>query len=192
MKKILTFFILLLCLPAYSQTGFFNSAKNVSIEYVDAPIRTALEQLMKQGEIKNYLISNDVEGFINLKLTDQPFETALKVVMRANAVPLLYKIENNILIVEKRKQVDFNNLRQPDIKLPEPQNQNNMYEVISLKYIDPLDLQFAFGNILYIRQFSRMINNTGMGMRNGMNGGMMGGGMTGGMLGGGMGGNSRN
>lgn len=183
MKKILVFFILLLCVPAYSQTGFFNNAKNVSIEYVDAPIRTALEQLMKQGEIKNYLISNDVEGFINLKLSDQPFETALKIVMRANAVPLLYKIENNILIVEKRRQIDFNNLRQPDIKLPEPNNKNDMFEIISLKYIDPLDLQFAFGNILYIRQFTRMMNN---GMMGGMTGGMMGG-----MNGGGMGGNNR-
>ena len=63
-----------------------------------------------------------------------------------------------------------------------------IFERIPLTYIDPMDLVSAFGNILYIGQFTRSGNMGGMGMGGGMGGmgGGMGGGMSGGM--GGMGG----
>lgn len=154
MKKILFLVLFLLSVPAYSQSNFFTNAKNITVEYKDAPIRVAIEQIMKQGAIKNYVISNDVEGFVSVKLEEQPFETALKIIMRANLVPLLYKIENDVLIIEKRKQIEQKAPILPDIE-KEPEN-NTIFEVIPLTYIDPLDLQVVFGPILNIRQFTRM------------------------------------
>lgn len=154
MKYLITLMLLLTCSISYAQSNkFFDNAKNISVEYLDAPVRSVIEQMMKQGDVKNYLIANDVEGFVTLKLEDQKFENALKIVMRANKIPLLYKIENNILIIEKRKEsIVFN---KPKIELSNELNINDSWQIIPLNFIDPLDLQVVLGKMIYIRQFSR-------------------------------------
>lgn len=157
MKYVFAFLTIFLTSISFAQNSFFSTAKNVSINYNDAPIRTVLEQMLKQSEIKNYVISNDVEGFVTLKLEDYSFENALKIVMRANKVPLLYKIENNILIIEKRKESILFENKKTDV-IQNEQNDTSWY-IISLKYIDPLDLQLALGRILNNNQFSRYKNN---------------------------------
>jgi len=154
MKYLITLMLLMSTLTAYAQSNkFFDNAKNVSIDYIDAPVRSVIEQMMKQGNVKNYLISNDVEGFVTLKLDDQKFETALKIMMRANKIPLLYKIENDVLIIEKRKESIILNNTPPEIK--QESSENDSWEIIPLNFIDPLDLQIVFGNIINMRQFTR-------------------------------------
>lgn len=192
MKKVLA---LLACLiascPVFAQS-------NISLDLKDAPIRSTLEMVFKQGGIKNYVIDNSVSGFVTMNLTDQPFENALKLVMRANTVPLIYKKENDVWIVEQRK---ISQETKPAPELPSfvSNQRNEIFEVIRLNHIDPLDLQIIFGPILNFNQFSRFrgMGMMGGGMQNGMGngmggfgGGMMGGGMQGGMMGGmgGMGG----
>ena len=169
MKYFIAFLSIFLCSVSYAQNSFFNSAKNVTLDYNDAPIRTVLEQMLKQSEIKNYVISNDVEGLITLKLHDYSFESALKIVMRANKVPLLYKIENNILLIERRRETILLDNPKPDIS--NKNETNTSWQVIKLTYIDPLDLQIVFGPILNIRQFTRYGNmgNNFMGGNNGNN-----------------------
>lgn len=194
MKKILA---LLACLiascPVFAQS-------NISLDLKDAPIRSTLEMVFKQGGIKNYVIDNSVSGFVTMNLTEQPFENALKLVMRANTIPLTYKKENDVWIVEQRKISQENNAA-PELPSVVSNQRNEIFEVIRLNHIDPLDLQIVFGPILNFNQFSRFRGGMGMmgggmqggmggfgnGMQNGMGGfggGMMGGGMQGGMMGG--------
>jgi len=175
------------------------------MELKDAPVRTSLEMIFKQAGIKSYVIENSVYGVISMNLTDQSFENSLKLVMRANTVPLTYTKENDVYIVKARRIVIEAN--------PEPTNYSDLimersrnsitWEKIHLNYIDPFDLQAVLGNILFINQFGRFTGNGsgmggfgngagnssfggnggfGMGAGNGMGGGAMGG--FGGMMGG--------
>lgn len=152
----------------------------------------------KQAGIKNYVIDNSVYGFVSLNLTDQPFETALKIIMRANSVPLLYRRENDVWIVEQRKITTI--VSNPASQILEVSQQSSiMFEKIHLTYIDPFDLQLVLGQILNINQFQRFrgggmmggmggFGNNSNGFGGGMGNGMMGGGMMGGGMGLGMGG----
>ena len=124
------------------------------MELKDAPVRTSLEMIFKQAGIKSYVIENSVYGVISMNLSDQPFENALKLVMRANTIPLTYTKENDVYIVKARRIVIEAN--------PEPTNYSDLiiqtktsiaWEKIHLNYIDPFDLQAVLGNILFINQF---------------------------------------
>ena len=193
MKKILALVACFVaCSPVFAQS-------NITLDLKDAPIRSTIEMIFKQGGIKNYVIENSVSGFVTMNLTDQPFENALKLVMRANTLPLTYIKENDVWIVRQRIVTAPPQTGGID-PLPETPVNRNSFEKIHLKYIDPFDLQIVFGPILSISQFQRfgmgMSGNSmgnmgfGNGMQGGMGGGMMGGGMMGGMgsFGGGMGG----
>jgi len=191
-KKFFTLLsILLICSCSFAQS-------NITMELKDAPVRTSLEMIFKQAGIKSYVIENSVYGVISMNLTDQSFENSLKLVMRANTVPLTYTKENDVYIVKARRIVIEAN--------PEPTNYSDLvmersrnsitWEKIHLNYIDPFDLQAVLGNILFINQFGRFTGNgssmggSGNGAGNssfGGNGGF--GGQTGnGMGGGAMGG----
>ena len=145
------------------------------MELRDAPVRTSLEMIFKQAGIKSYVIENSVYGVISMNLSEQPFENALKLVMRANTVPLTFTKENDVYIVKARRIVIEAN--------PEPTNYSDLimertktsiaWEKIHLNHIDPFDLQAVLGNILFINQFSRYtggMNGSGMGSFGGGNG----------------------
>jgi len=197
-KKFFTLLlVLLICSCSFAQS-------NITMELKDAPVRTSLEMIFKQAGIKSYVIENSVYGVISMNLSEQPFENALKLVMRANTIPLTYTKENDVYIVKSRKIVIGPN--------PEPTNYSDLvmersrnsitWEKIHLNHIDPFDLQAVLGNILFINQFGRFTGNGsgmggfgngagnssfggnggfGMGAGNGMGGGAMGG--FGGMMG---------
>ena len=187
MKKFFTLLsILLICSCSFAQS-------NITMELKDAPVRTSLEMIFKQAGIKSYVIENSVYGVISMNLSDQPFENSLKLVMRANTVPLTYTKENDVYIVKARVFTDYKQST-PEITLEQPRG--IMFEKIYLNHIDPFDLQAVLGNILFINQFGRFTGNgssmggSGNGAGNssfGGNGGF--GGQTGnGMGGGAMGG----
>ena len=196
MKKIL----LLVCF--YFMMSKMAIAQNnlISLDLKDAPVKATLEMAFKQAGIKNYVIDNEVSGFVTMTITEQPFENSLKLIMRATSIPLTYVKENDIYIVKVRKVTELKPTPLPELTSDTSIN-SVIFERIPLNYIDPLDLVSAFGNILYIRQFTRYGGNSGgFGMGGGMmgqNGGFggmggmngMGGGMMGGMgsLGGGLG-----
>ena len=193
MKKFFTLLsILLICSCSFAQS-------NITMELKDAPVRTSLEMIFKQAGIKSYVIENSVYGVISMYLTDQPFENSLKLVMRANTVPLTYTKENDVYIVKARV---FTEYKQPTPEITLEQPIGVMFEKIYLNYIDPFDLQAVLGNILFINKFGRFSGNGsgmggfgngsgnssfggnggfGMGNGNGMGGGAMGG--FGGMMG---------
>jgi hypothetical protein len=174
------------------------------MELKDAPVRTSLEMIFKQAGIKSYVIENSVYGVISMNLSEQPFENALKLVMRANTIPLTYTKENDVYIVKSRKIVIGPN-PDPDFDaglLLAHKYNSISWQVIKLNHIDPFDLQAVLGNILFINQFGRFTGNGsgmggfgngagnssfggnggfGLGAGNGMGGGAMGG--FGGMMG---------
>ena len=163
------------------------------MELKDAPVRTSLEMIFKQAGIKSYVIENSVYGVISMNLSDQPFENALKLVMRANTVPLTYTKENDVYIVKARV---FTEYKQPTPSIALEQPKGIMFEKIYLKHIDAFDLQAVLGNILFINQFGRFTGNgSSMGSfgngagnssfgGNGGLGGQTGNGMGGGAMGG--------
>jgi hypothetical protein len=158
---------------------------NVTFDLQDAPIRSTLEAAFKQAGINNYIIDNNVVGFVTLKITEQPFENALKLIMRAASVPLTYTKENSVWIVKPRV---INQNPQDTTSAPtgteEIARPNAAYERINLTYLDPMDLSQILGGVINVSFFTRAMS-MGGGMMGGM-GGMMGGmgGMGGGMMGG--------
>jgi len=196
-KKFFTLLsILLICSCSFAQS-------NITMELKDAPVRTSLEMIFKQAGIKSYVIENSVYGVISMNLSEQPFENALKLVMRANTVPLTYTKENDVYIVKARVTAEY---KQPAPEVTIEQPRGVMFEKIYLNHIDPFDLQAVLGNILFINQFSRFTGGMngmgtggfggagsfgngamggnggfGLGAGNGMGGGAMGG--FGGMMG---------
>jgi hypothetical protein len=173
---------------AYAQQD--RNPNSITLDLKDAPIRTTLEMAFKQAGITNYVIDNNVAGFVTMTITEQPFENALKLIMRAATVPLTYIKENNVYIVKPRQISQNTSPATPDISQEAPAANNVSFERIPLTFIDPIDLMGAFGNILMIQQFMRSGGGMGMGGMGGGMGGMGGGmgGMGGGMMGGGMGG----
>jgi hypothetical protein len=169
MKKLFALLVLLVsCSVSFAQS-------NITMELKDAPVKTSLEMIFKQAGIKSYVIENSVYGVISMNLSDQPFENALKLIMRANTVPLTYTKENDVYIVKARRIVIEAN--------PEPTNYSDLitertktsiaWEKIHLNHIDPFDLQAVLGNILFINQFSRYtggMNGSNMGSFGGGNG----------------------
>jgi len=157
MKKFFTLLlVLLICSCSFAQS-------NITMELKDAPVRTSLEMIFKQAGIKSYVIENSVYGVISMNLSEQPFENALKLVMRANTVPLTYTKENDVYIVKARV---FTEYKQPTPEITVEQPRGIMFEKIYLNHIDPFDLQAVLGNILFINQFSRFtggMNGSGMG-----------------------------
>lgn len=165
------------------------NAQNISLDLKDAPIRSTLEMVFKQAGVKNYVIDNNVAGFVTCTLTDQPFENSLKLVMRAATYPLTYIKENDVYIVKLRTISETKPNVVPDILNENPKS--NSFEKIHLNHIDPFDLMSVLGNILFVNQFQRfqggMNNSFGGGFGNGSMGGMgsgnssMGGGLSGGI-----------
>ena len=145
-------------------------AQNISVDLKDAPVRTTLEMMFKQAGIKNYVIDNSVAGFVTMKLEDQPFESSLKLVMRAATIPLTYVKENDVWIVKQRIITPTPQTGGPD-PIPETILNKTSFDRIPLTYIDPFDLMSAFGNILFINQFQRFQGGGMNGMGFGGNGG---------------------
>ncbi len=150
--------------PALAQLG-----TPVSVELQDAPVRSTIEAIFKQAGIKNYVIDNAVAGLVTLKITEQPLESALKLVMRANSLPLTYTVENDVWIVKPRTITVAPSLPTPVPELP-TEAPRPRYERINLTYLDPADLQGILGNITMVRQFTRYTGGQGVSSGNGLMG----------------------
>ena len=158
----------------------------VSFDLQDSPIRSTIEAAFKQAGINNYIIDNNVVGFVTLKITEQPFENALKLIMRVASVPLTYSKENNVWIVKPRAV----NQSTADLFPAPPANLNETntrprasYERIHLTYLDPLDLSQVLGGIIDIRFFTRYGGGQGGGAGSGGQSSQIVGGQSGGGFG---------
>lgn len=154
---------------------------SVSLSLQDAPVRRTIETIFKQAGIKNYVIDNEVAGVVTLTLTDQPLESALKLVMRASSLPLTYTVENGVWIVKPRRITPPTPAPAEPLLATAPAPSGPHYERINLTYLDPADLEKLLGGLVYIRQFTRQggTGSAGVGAMRG-NGGVIGLGTAGG------------
>ncbi|MCX6366155.1 MAG: hypothetical protein NTX57_05540 [Armatimonadetes bacterium] len=148
----------------------------ISVDLQDAPVRSTLEAIFKQAGLKNYIIDNAVAGFVTLKISDQPFESALKLVMRASSLPLTYTKENGVLVVKPRTVPAASSATSEPIS-SEPASTTERYERLNLTYLDPADLAGILPGIITIPQFTRQRGGQGVSSGNGLLG--HGGGQTG-------------
>ncbi len=137
--------IVLLAQPAAQAQRNPDDAR-ITVDYRDADIRTALKQLFDTAGV-DYSLDPAVQGYITLKLTDQPFNIALRSILRSSQTPLTYSVENRIYTVRPRPITDPSAVTAP----PPPTNPNEnareylKFEQIPLQYADPLDLASVLG-----------------------------------------------
>ena len=151
--------------PVFAQLAGNDPA--ISVDLQDAPVRSTLEAIFKQAGLKNYIIDNAVAGFVTLKITDQSFESALKLVMRANSQPLTYTKESGVLIVKPRT-VPTISAAAPEPVSSEPVSTTAHYERLNLTYLDPADLAGILPGIITIPQFTRQRGGQGVSSGNGL------------------------
>lgn len=134
-------------LTAVPQRAYAQNAKAmppVSLDLRDAPIRQALEQLFQTVKA-DFQIDNGVAGFVTLKITDQPFENALKLVLRGSPIPLTYSYEGGVYIVKPRPIPSITEVAPPPPFPDQTTAPATRWEVIHLTYIDAADLAQILG-----------------------------------------------
>lgn len=167
-----------------------TAPKPINIDLRDVPIRQALEQLFKAWGV-DYIIDQNVSGFVNLHLTDQPAENALRLLLRANSIPLVFSKEGNVYQVKLRPVATNTIAAVP----PAPtetlstSNGSTILDVITLQHIDPMDLAGILGVVevpFGSRLGNPLGNGTGPGFGVGGGNGLLGGGAPGGLFGSGI------
>ncbi len=158
----------------------------VSLDLRDAPVRQALEQIFNSARAQ-YSIDPTVSGFVNLRIADQPFENALRLIMRSSTTPLTYTKENGVYIVRPRT-LNTGAAGNGGFDAPPPSadtavSNKSIYEQIQLTYTDPYDLQGFLPNFKLLTIFNRPAPQSNSGSGGGLGGGGFGGG--GGLGGGG-------
>lgn len=153
----------------------------ITLDLRDAPIRQALEQVFGSAKV-DYTIDNNVQGFVTLKITDQPFENALRLIMRSASVPLTYTRESGVYIVRPRAldTAVGSGIGGPGGGLNDPgstglggdtaSTRAASYETIQLTYADPADLAGIL-NITILPVGVRQDSNQGGGGGGGFGGG---------------------
>ncbi len=164
----------------------------ISLDLRDAPVRSALEQLFTIARAQ-YTLDPGIQGFVTLRIQDQPFENAFRLLLRSANPPLTYTRENGVFIVRLRQ----NQQDQGAIQTPvDPtagldagaQRATSVPSKIYLTYVGPEIVQQLGGSVI-LSVYPGMQQGGGGG-GGGFGGGGMGGGFGGGgsMGGGGFGG----
>jgi type II secretory pathway component HofQ len=126
---------------------------NVTLDLQDAPIRGALEQIFRSAKV-DFGIDPTVQGYVNLIVTDIPFENALRLVLRSSTTPLTYSVENGVYLVRPRTVASADPLP-PAVFAQETETRTPVkYDRIELTYADPADLAKLL-NITMIPIFTR-------------------------------------
>jgi hypothetical protein len=68
----------------------------VSLNTVNTPVQNALRSLFTGAGIRNFKIDSDVQGVVNVSLSDVPLSVALKQVLGAANPPLSYDIQDGV------------------------------------------------------------------------------------------------
>ena len=120
-----------------------TSLPTVTLDLRDAPVRDALQQLFAKEKL-DYSLADSVTGYATLKITDQPFETALRLILRSSSVPLSYHKEGTVYVISRRVL----NTQSAATLTPPPSEQNlyvasseSHWDTIPLTYLDPADVQ---------------------------------------------------
>jgi type II secretory pathway component GspD/PulD (secretin) len=131
----------------------------VTLAVKDAPLRQVLKRLFNTAKV-DYWIDNRVTGYVTLRVTEQPFDNTLRLVLRSSPIPLTYTVENGVYIVKPRPSDNLAPSVAPPPSPPRPAalprgaTRSQNFAVIPLTYLDPADLAQVLG-ITFIPTFSR-------------------------------------
>jgi hypothetical protein len=92
----------LIAVPATVEAQDLRDKTVPSLELQDADVRDALRLLFESVGVTNYTIASDVQGRITVKLTNVPFETALRNIL--DQVGATWSIEAGIYQIKKREE----------------------------------------------------------------------------------------
>jgi hypothetical protein len=164
--------------------------QKVSLDLQNAPIREALEKLFRQTK-SDFSLDGSVQGYVTLKVTDQPLESALRLIIARATVPLTYTKESGVYFIKPRRTRQSSEAA--EVVFPEEmrsrggspsertliadQDGNRLLavsgglngggqaiDIIHLTYLDPADIAEVF-NIIQIPTFSRQMGPGGTGSR---------------------------
>ena len=155
--------------------------QKVSLDLHDTPIREALEKLFRQTK-SDFSMDNAVQGYVTLKITDQPLETALRMLLRTAPMPLTYSKEDGVYIIKPRRIAQSSEAGAPSLLLQTASRTNSaspsasaliadqdgnrllavtsgfdggqQTDIIPLMYLDPADVADLL-NIIQIPSFTR-------------------------------------
>ena len=138
--------------PAAPPVPSAPAPKNVTLDVRDAPLRQVLMQLFDKAKI-DYALDNAVSGFVTIKVTNQPIDTVLRLILRSSETPLTYTITNGVYEIKPRTlaaaQPATLNVGIPPETAPLVASSDGPHlAVINLTYLDPFDLQGLLGVIL--------------------------------------------
>ncbi len=88
--------------PASAQTAGTAPAKNVSLNFQNAPIQTVLHTLFTSEGINNS-IDQDVQGSVSISVNDVPFDVALRTLLRSANPPLTFDRDNGIYHIKVQR-----------------------------------------------------------------------------------------
>jgi len=74
--------------------------RKINLEYADTPVRDVVQMIAEDSGV-NLIIDKDVEGTVNLRLRDVPWDQALNVVLKSQG--LGYRRDGNVLRIAKQK-----------------------------------------------------------------------------------------
>lgn len=83
--------LLALCAGAFVTPGIAQA--QVSLNVSDTPVQSVLKTLFTGAGIRNFEIDADVQGQVNLSLSDVPFALALRKTLSAVSPPLTYIVD---------------------------------------------------------------------------------------------------
>ncbi len=166
-----------------------RAEQKVSLDLQNAPIREALEKLFRQTK-SDFSLDSSVQGYVTLKVTDQPLENALRLIIARASVPLTYTKESGVYFIKPRRTRQASEVSgsllpgetgygrtvpSSEQTLIADQNGNRLIagfdgsssggqriDVIHLTYLDPADIAHLF-NIIQIPTFSRQMGSSGSG-----------------------------
>ncbi|MES2460081.1 MAG: hypothetical protein V4671_05815 [Armatimonadota bacterium] len=152
----------------------------VTLNLQNAPLREALEKLFAQTK-SDFSLDGSVQGYVSLKVTDQPLESALRLLLNRSSVPLTYTKESGVYFIKPRRTRQASEVSEPPLPgearsgggatqrtLIADQDGNRLItaegvlgggrhlDVIHLMYLDPADIASLF-NIIQIPTFSRQM-----------------------------------
>jgi hypothetical protein len=145
-----------------------------SLDLRDASLRDALKQFFDSAKV-DYAIDPTVNGFVTLKVTDQPFDTVLKLLLRSSSQPLTYAKDSGVYMVKPRIMAPPP-VAETSLPVPEATNVASgglKLETITLTYLDPFDLKDLMG-LVFVPTGSRFQGLGTGGFAGGNNGGLSG------------------
>jgi len=95
-------------------------AQNVTLNLRNAPVRTALMQMFQKAH-RDYSLRGDIDGVVNLRVTDKPFSEALRLLANNSTTPLTYTLDSGVYFIRPRFQpVPVTNRENVASTAPEP------------------------------------------------------------------------